>query len=161
MGVDLTQHLVSGLTNSDLEKAQLLHMKVKELAVSCESHILTDRFISWCDQILQVEDESVLLDFLNLLEETRVQSTFFNIKADSVDLLGYVEFKPMLFYQVDAEHKVLNVGSHDTNDQNDLKGKFLYSHVGLLGVIQDLVKEGTCLVNGLIRYEKGLIDPVQ
>ena len=113
------------------------------------------------NQILQVEDESVLLDFLNLLEETRVQSTFFNIKADSVDLLGYVEFKPMLFYQVDAEHKVLNIGSHDTNDQNDLKGKFLYSHVGLLGVIQDLVKEGTCLVNGLIRYEKGLIDPVQ
>src|SRR5690606_15211197 len=117
------------------------------------TNILTDWLVSWGNQILKVENDSVLLDFLNVLEQSWVQSAFFYIEADPVDLFGNIKFKLMLFDQVDGENKVLYIGSHNTDDKQYLESEFLYSKISLFGVFEDLIQELPCLVDSLISHE--------
>ena len=123
MNIDLPKHLVTRLANTDLEEAQLLNVKVEELSIRCEAHVLTDRFVSRSNQILEIENEGVLLDDFYLFEKTRIKGTLLNIEADTIDLFGYIKIEPMLLYQVNGEYKVLNIRSHDANHKDKLEGE--------------------------------------
>ena len=128
MLVDLAKHLVTCLTQTNLEESVALQMKVKVVAISCEARILVDRLVIRND-LLQVEKHSVLFDLLNLLEETGIQRGLLNIEADSTDFLADIELVLVSFHNVDSQHKGLCIGSHETNHQDQFKGKFLYLEV--------------------------------
>ncbi len=158
--VDLAKHLVTCLTQTNLEQSVALQMKVKELAISCEARILVDRLVIG-DNLLQVEKHSVLFDLLNLLEETWVQSGLLNIEADSTDFLADIKLELVGFHNVYSKNKVLSIGSHYTNHQDQFQGKFLYLEVCLILIIEDVMEKITCLVHCLIRHKEGLGDTIE
>ena len=158
--VDLAKHLVTCLTQTNLEESVALQMKVKVVTISCEARILVDRFVIG-DNLLQVEKHSVLFDLLNLLEETGIQRGLLNIEADSTNFLADIKLVLVSFHYVDSQHKVLCIGSHDTNHQDQFKCKFLNLEVCLILIIEDMMEEITCLVYCLIRHKEGLSDTIE
>jgi hypothetical protein len=100
--VDFTEHLISILTQTYLEQAKILHMEVKVRAISGKSYVLTDRFISRGDEFLDVEKYSVLLDFFDLLEQTRIQRSLFYVKGDTTYLFGDVELELVFIHKIDS-----------------------------------------------------------
>ena len=90
-------------------------MKVEVLTISGETSILIDKLII-CNQFLQIENHSILFDFLDLLEESRVKGTLLNIETDATDFLTDIKLEFMFFHDINCKHEILNIGSHYTDN---------------------------------------------
>ncbi len=101
--VNLSQHLVTILSETDFEKAKVFNMQIEIGTICGKANILTQRLFGRGYQILDVEKHSILLNLFDLLEESGIQSTLFDIECDPADFLRDVKLELVLIHYVDGK----------------------------------------------------------